>query len=85
MFYPQLLFHFLRLLCNFSACAMFVKSMRDVGNALSYARTPDYLASKENTKGLVLDFRDYQIPLGRKFSALKLWLVFQMFGVLRLR
>ncbi len=85
VFHPQLCFHFLRMLCNFSASAMFVKSLNDVRNALSLTSVPGYLASKESTGGMVMDFRDLQIPLGRKFSALKLWLVFRIFGVLRLR
>ena len=35
--------------------------------------------------GAVVDFRDWHIPLGRRFRALKLWLVIRSYGVEGLR
>jgi aromatic-L-amino-acid decarboxylase len=34
---------------------------------------PEYLRSKAAETGAVIDYRDWQIPLGRRFRALKLW------------
>ena len=33
----------------------------------------------------MIDYRDWQIPLGRRFRALKLWLVLKLYGVKQLR
>jgi aromatic-L-amino-acid decarboxylase len=44
---------------------------------------PDYL--KTRTRGEVNDYRDWGIPLGRRFRALKLWSVIRMYGVEGLR
>jgi len=35
--------------------------------------------------GLVTDYRDWQIPLGRRFRALKIWFVLRTYGVSGLR
>ena len=40
---------------------------------------PEYL--KTRTRGIVNDYRDWGIPLGRRFRALKLWSVIRMYGV----
>lgn len=40
---------------------------------------PEYL--KTGTRGKVNDYRDWGIPLGRRFRALKLWFVIRDFGV----
>jgi aromatic-L-amino-acid decarboxylase len=40
---------------------------------------PEYL--KTRTRGKVNDYRDWGIPLGRRFRALKLWCVIRMYGV----
>jgi aromatic-L-amino-acid decarboxylase len=34
---------------------------------------PEYLRSKAAETGAAIDYRDWQIPLGRRFRALKLW------------
>lgn len=44
---------------------------------------PEYL--KTRTRGQVNDYRDWGVPLGRRFRALKLWSVIRMFGVEGLR
>ncbi len=44
---------------------------------------PEYL--KTRTRGIVNDYRDWGIPLGRRFRALKLWAVIRSFGVELLR
>lgn len=40
---------------------------------------PEYLKTK--TRGEVNDYRDWGIPLGRRFRALKLWFVIRSFGI----
>ena len=40
---------------------------------------PEYLKTK--TRGAVNDYRDWGVPLGRRFRALKLWFVIRSFGL----
>ncbi len=42
---------------------------------------PEYLRSAAAESGAAIDYRDWQIPLGRRFRALKLWLTIRMEGV----
>ena len=62
---------------NFDCSAYFVR------DAASLIRTfeilPEYL--KTRTRGKVNDYRDWGIPLGRRFRALKLWAVIRTYGV----
>ncbi len=46
---------------------------------------PEYLRNRATESGAVIDYRDWQIPLGRRFRALKLWLVIRSYGVEGLR
>jgi aromatic-L-amino-acid decarboxylase len=45
------------------------------------AVTPDYLRNAATESGRVVDYRDWQIPLGRRFRALKLWSVLRQYGL----
>lgn len=47
----------------------------------AFSLLPEYLRSAETDAGLVKDYMDYGIQLGRRFRALKLWLVIRAFGV----
>jgi aromatic-L-amino-acid decarboxylase len=67
------------LLTNFDASCLFVKNRRDLTDALSI--TPAYLRNNFSDQGLVTDYRDWQIPLGRRFRALKIWFVIRTWGV----
>lgn len=67
------------LLTNFDCSAMFIKDRTYLYDALSI--TPQYLRNKASESGLVIDYRDLQIPLGRRFRALKLWFVLRQYGV----
>jgi aromatic-L-amino-acid/L-tryptophan decarboxylase len=42
---------------------------------------PEYLKNKATESGAVIDYRDWHVPLGRRFRALKLWFVIRSFGV----
>jgi aromatic-L-amino-acid/L-tryptophan decarboxylase len=66
---------------NFDCSAFFV---RDPGILIrTFEILPEYL--KTRTRGRVNDYRDWGIPLGRRFRALKLWSVIRMYGVEGLR
>ncbi|WVQ97896.1 hypothetical protein IAU59_005013 [Kwoniella sp. CBS 9459] len=43
--------------------------------------TPAFLRSKEADAGTVIDYRNWQIALGRRFRSLKAWFVLRSFGV----
>jgi len=42
---------------------------------------PEYLKNRATESGAVIDYRDWQVPLGRRFRALKLWFVIRHYGV----
>jgi aromatic-L-amino-acid decarboxylase len=46
---------------------------------------PEYLKTRETESGAVFDYRNWQIPLGRRFRALKLWFVIRHYGIEGLR
>jgi aromatic-L-amino-acid/L-tryptophan decarboxylase len=68
---------------NFDCCLMWIKERKYLIDALSI--TPEYLRSDVYYKGLVTDYRDWQIPLGRSFRSLKLWFVLRTYGLSNLR
>ena len=66
---------------NFDCTAYFVK---DAGALIkTFEILPEYL--KTRTRGKVNDYRDWGVPLGRRFRALKLWSVIRTYGVEGLR
>lgn len=71
------------LLTNFDCDCFYVRDRKPLVDALSI--TPDYLRNQASDSGAVIDYRDWQIPLGRRFRALKLWFVIRAFGVEGLR
>jgi aromatic-L-amino-acid decarboxylase len=42
---------------------------------------PEYLRNQATESGAVIDYRDWQVPLGRRFRALKLWFVIRHYGI----
>ncbi len=65
------------LFTNFDCSAYYVKDRSALLRTLSIL--PEYL--KTASTGQVNDYRDWGIPLGRRFRALKLWFVIRNFGV----
>jgi len=68
---------------NFDCDCFYVADRAALINTLSVL--PEYLKNAATASGSVIDYRDWQIPLGRRFRALKLWFVIRSFGVEGLR
>ena len=64
------------LFTNFDCSAHYVRDPEPLVRTLSIL--PAYLKSRET--GSVIDFRDWGVPLGRRFRALKLWFVLRSYG-----
>jgi aromatic-L-amino-acid decarboxylase len=64
---------------NFDCNAFFVADRSALINALSIL--PEYLKNAATSEGAVFDYRDWHIPLGRRFRALKLWFAIRHYGV----
>ena len=69
------------LFTNFDCCAHFVRSADDLVRTLDIL--PAYLKTEEGDK--VIDYRNWGVPLGRRFRALKLWFVLRSYGVGEIR
>lgn len=68
---------------SFDCDCFFVADRRALVRALSVV--PEYLCNPATESGAVIDYRDWQVPLGRRFRALKLWFVVRHYGVEGLR
>ena len=65
-------------------CGLFWTRDRDaLVGALSV--TPEYLRNAASSAGSVIDYRDWQVPLGRRFRSLKLWMTVRHYGLEGLR
>jgi aromatic-L-amino-acid/L-tryptophan decarboxylase len=67
------------LLTSFDCSCFWTRDRASLLAALSI--NPDYLKNPASAAGDVIDYRDWQIPLGRRFRALKLWFVLRHYGV----
>jgi aromatic-L-amino-acid decarboxylase len=65
------------LMTNFDCSAHYVKDPEALIRTLSIL--PPFLQSREGDS--VIDYRDWSVPLGRRFRALKLWFVIRCYGV----
>ncbi|MHC4471272.1 MAG: pyridoxal-dependent decarboxylase [Planctomycetota bacterium] len=68
---------------NFDCDAFWVADRATLVRTLSVL--PEYLRNEATESGKVIDYRDWHIPLGRRFRALKLWFVIRWYGVEGLR
>jgi aromatic-L-amino-acid decarboxylase len=64
---------------NFDCDCFYVADRKVLIETLSVL--PEYLRNKATESGAVIDYRDWHIPLGRRFRALKLWFVIRHYGV----
>ncbi len=71
------------LLTNFDCHCFYTQDRRALTGALSI--TPEYLRNSASDAGSVIDYRDWQVPLGRRFRSLKLWIVMRTTGAVGLR
>jgi len=71
------------LFTNFDCSCFFVSDRAALIGALTIL--PEYLRNRASESGAVIDYRDWQVPLGRRFRALKLWLVLRHYGSQGLR
>jgi len=71
------------LLTNFDCSAFYVADAAPLAASLSIV--PEYLRNAASDSGEVVDYRDWQVPLGRRFRALKLWFVMRSYGTDGLR
>jgi len=64
---------------NFDCDCFFVADKAALIQSLSVL--PEYLRNQASESGAVIDYRDWQVPLGRRFRALKLWFVIRHYGI----
>jgi aromatic-L-amino-acid/L-tryptophan decarboxylase len=64
---------------NFDCNCFYVADRKALINTLSIL--PEYLRNQATESGEVFDYRDWHIPLGRRFRSLKLWFVLRYYGI----
>jgi len=67
------------LLTAFDCTLLWTRNPRVLASALNVA--PEYLRNAASESGQVVDYADWQIPLGRRFRSLKLWAMLRSFGL----
>ena len=67
------------MLTSFDCSAFYISKRESLVDALSIM--PEYLKNTATESQEVFDFRDWGIPLGRRFRALKLWQVINYYGI----
>ncbi|XP_076884254.1 tyrosine decarboxylase-like [Bidens hawaiensis] len=70
-------------LTTLDCCCLWVKDRTDLTKALS--TNLEYLKNKPSESKQVVDYKDWQISLSRRFKALKLWMVMKTHGASGLR
>ena len=63
---------------NFDCNVFYVADREPLIDAMSI--TPPYLRNRVSDSGEVIDYRDWHVPMGRRFRALKLWFVLRSYG-----
>ncbi|MCL7041797.1 hypothetical protein MKW94_020327 [Papaver nudicaule] len=64
-------------------CCLWVRDPSALVTALS--TNPEYLRNKATESRQVVDYKDWQIALSRRFRSMKLWMVLRSYGVTNLR
>ena len=68
---------------NFDCSVFWVADRAPLIHTLSIL--PPYLQNAASASGEVIDYRDWHVPLGRRFRALKLWWVLRSYGARGIR
>lgn len=71
------------MMVNFDCNVLWVRDREPLLDTLSIV--PPYLRNAASDAGAVIDYRDWHVPLGRRFRALKLWWVIRSYGADGLR
>ncbi len=66
------------MLVNFDCSVFYVADRKPLLDCLSIL--PPYLRNEASASGDVIDYRDWHVPLGRRFRSLKLWWVLRSYG-----
>ncbi|MDG2112713.1 MAG: pyridoxal-dependent decarboxylase [Actinomycetota bacterium] len=66
------------MMVNFDCSAFYVADRGPLIDCLSIL--PPYLKNEASESGAVIDYRDWHVPLGRRFRSLKLWWVLRTYG-----
>ncbi len=67
------------MMVNFDCNVLWVADRAPLIDTMSIL--PPYLRNQASNTGAVVDYRDWHVPLGRRFRALKLWWVIRSYGV----
>ncbi len=67
------------MMVNFDCNVLWVADRAPLIDTMSIL--PPYLRNDASDAGAVIDYRDWHVPLGRRFRALKLWWVIRSYGV----
>ncbi|MCL1594678.1 MAG: aminotransferase class I/II-fold pyridoxal phosphate-dependent enzyme [Actinomycetia bacterium] len=67
------------MMVNFDCNVLWVADRKPLIETMSIL--PPYLRNEASDAGSVIDYRDWHVPLGRRFRALKLWWVIRSYGV----
>ncbi|CAN1218484.1 Tyrosine decarboxylase [Linum perenne] len=71
------------LLATLDCCCLWLKDTNALKKSLS--TNPDYLENQASDSGGVIDYKDWQVTLSRRFRSLKLWMVMRSYGIGNLR
>ncbi|GJP36996.1 hypothetical protein CLOM_g8768 [Closterium sp. NIES-68] len=66
------------LLTSFDCTCLWTQDSKPLVKALSMQ--PEYLRNKASELQQVVDYKDWEIPIGRRFRSLKLWMVLRSYG-----
>jgi aromatic-L-amino-acid/L-tryptophan decarboxylase len=64
---------------NCDCSVLYVADRKQLIKTLSVL--PEYLRNQATESGAVIDYRDWHVPLGRRFRSLKLWFVIRHYGI----
>ena len=67
------------LLTNMDCCCLWIKEPHLFVDSLSTA--PEYLRNNASKSKMVIDYKDWQIALSRRFRAIKVWVVIRRHGL----